>query len=255
MKTLTDAEMAKVTGGRRQPPSGIPTVHAKQPLQWDDDDLNIGVGFDESDLDLIDDGGDMWDLEDGEEEECQTNPERSTIEERLAELAKTSGVPLATLTALIGAESDFRQFDANGQPLYSDKSSAVGLGQIVEDTANRWGLDYDRLGTDWEYNLDSAVMIFAGDEFWGYDSTRVQILSLEKNPGASVDDESYLRFRAMAAYYQYHTDPDNERDLSDYDELRDAIEESGSLNWMERFLDYYDNPGARETPPRDGCSN
>ncbi len=119
-----------------------------------------------------------------------TNPSRAKINRELALISEIYHVPLRALEALIGTESSFRQFDSSGQPLVSQnpKSSAIGLGQITKTTATGYGLNYKMLGTDWGYNLASAVRIYSV----GYEAS---LNSKIKN----------LQIRAARAYDMYHS--------------------------------------------------
>lgn len=94
---------------------------------------------------------------------------------------------------MVQQESSYRQFDDNGKPLLppfsSGSSSAVGLGQITARTAGYKAnsFDYQKLATDWKYNLDSSVNIFNQ----GYDHAYATQFT---------DDRS----RAGRAYGMYH---------------------------------------------------
>jgi hypothetical protein len=97
------------------------------------------------------------------------NPTKEEVNSELEKLGKKHNVPLKALTSLIDAESNYRQFDKNGNPNYPyDKngnllSSAAGLGQITRYTANLKGnsFDYEKIKFDWKYNLTCAVEIYA----------------------------------------------------------------------------------------------
>lgn len=145
------------------------------------------------------------------------NPSRQEIYAVLAKLANRYGVPLRALRALIGTESTFRQFDSEGQPLISPnpKSSAAGLGQITALTAKRYGFDYNRIKTDWKYNLNVAADIYK----YGYD-----------HPWNSKISD--LRIRAARAYDVYHSGP---YILHNVPALTGAPWESLYLTWYDRF--------------------
>ncbi|MBI2340777.1 MAG: hypothetical protein HYU99_10530 [Deltaproteobacteria bacterium] len=115
------------------------------------------------------------------------NPTHEEIEKKLEDLAIRYDVPKKALVALIATESDFRQFDENGKPLSPGTSSAIGLGQILKPTAKLYGADYGKLGSDWEYNLEVAVQIYAAGYHHPWNS--------------SITD---LALRAARAYGMYH---------------------------------------------------
>ena len=120
----------------------------------------------------------------------RNNPTKTSVKIELTKFAAKHNIPLRALLALISAESDWQQFDVNGQPNITDASvysSAGGLGQVTQATANRYNEDYYRLLIDWVYNLEVSVKIYAA----GY-----------HHPwNRSVSD---LRIRAARAYGMYH---------------------------------------------------
>jgi len=95
------------------------------------------------------------------------NPKIIEIDKKLEELSKQYKVPLTSLKALIKSESSYRQYSKDGEVLKpydsqgKELSSAVGLTQILKPTAKLYGFDYDKLQTDWEYNLECGAKIFS----------------------------------------------------------------------------------------------
>ena len=90
------------------------------------------------------------------------NPSKEEISAELRKLSGTYQVPHRALMALIGAESDFRQFEG-GRPLVNKAktSSAAGLGQITRRTAEKhYKESYERVLHDWRFNLDLAARIY-----------------------------------------------------------------------------------------------
>jgi hypothetical protein len=143
------------------------------------------------------------------------NPMRRQIKKYLNRLSVKYNVPAGALVALIGAESDFRQFDKQGNPLGNPNSSAVGLGQILKGTAALYGFNMERLGRDWKYNLNAAVAIFA----WGYNHPYIK------------RNFSSIRERSAAAYDVYH------------DGKAEQFKNRSKLlnrSYEDRYLKYYD---------------
>lgn len=68
------------------------------------------------------------------------------------------------LRAIAWQESNWRQFDAKGQPLKNPSSSMVGIMQISErwwgtDKAPIHSNDFNRIAWDWNYNIQAAKEI------------------------------------------------------------------------------------------------
>jgi hypothetical protein len=119
----------------------------------------------------------------------RTNPSRTDIKTELQKLAGRYNIPVRALYALISAESDWQQFDKNGQTYITPKpdSTAAGLGQVTISTAKGYQEDYYRLLKDWIYNLEVSVKIYEA----GY------------NHPWNLN-VSNLRIRAARAYGMYH---------------------------------------------------
>jgi GNAT superfamily N-acetyltransferase len=76
-------------------------------------------------------------------------------ERYIQEAAKSKGVSPDLLKSLIEQESNFRQFDKNGNPLTPGTSTALGLTQMIP----RWNPEYDPalLASDPEYNIHAGA--------------------------------------------------------------------------------------------------
>ena len=146
---------------------------------------------------------------------------KNEIIKEIKQLANEFNIPSHALITLIGAESDFRQFDNFGKPLVniSPNSSAAGLGQVTRTSASLYGHDYDKLLIDWKYNLRVSTIIYNA----GYSHP------WNKN----IDD---LRIRAARAYGMYHDgfEPKEDKDLY----KRQPRGLTGS-SYEIRYLSYY----------------
>jgi hypothetical protein len=117
------------------------------------------------------------------------------VNTELAKLSKKYDIPEKALKTLIQQESSYRQFDEDngGAPLLppfsSGSSSAIGFGQITARTAGYTdnSFDYQKLATDWKYNLESSVDIFSQ----GYDHSYATQFTNDRS-------------RAGRAYGMYH---------------------------------------------------
>lgn len=148
------------------------------------------------------------------------NPTDGEYQQQLTALSKKYQIPEDALDALFGTESDWQQFK-NGAPNKNAKSTAIGMGQILKQTAHDYGADYAKLGTDWRYNMDTAARIYQQ----GYANRRNQAV-----PGAAQADND--RLRAMRAYDYYHDGHISKPDTQ------------GGLNgkpWEGCYGDYYDD--------------
>lgn len=151
----------------------------------------------------------------------RSNPSQTSVKKELSKLAVKHNIPLRALVALISAESDWQQFDINGQPniTASISSSAGGLGQLTRGTANLYNEDYYRALNDWVYNLGVSVKVFAA----GYNHVW----------NRSISD---LSIRAARAYGMYHDgfQPAHQPDM--YSKKPRGL--TGS-SWEARYLSRY----------------
>lgn len=81
---------------------------------------------------------------------AQTKTDNASYETSIIEAAKKRNISPAIALSMIGQESSY-------DPSAVSKKGAVGLGQMIESTARSRGVDFERLKTDPQYQIETSL--------------------------------------------------------------------------------------------------
>ncbi len=171
------------------------------------------------------------------------NPTKQEVADYITEQCQIIGIPAQLGLATAATESNLNQFNKDGTPLRGSNSDSTDWG-IMQVNDKAWGdvFDFNRIKTDWKYNVRAGLQILKDS----YDSA---VKNNESSKGANSSMENLAR-AAYSGYnagagnvWRYRTTIEDAPKTGPYDVLSNEGYDIRDIRFWNHYQNYHQYQG------------